>query len=451
MKLWRSLRGRLVLSYLFLALSVLLVVAVVFSAVISVYAAQVQAQRLSEYTRQAHTLVAESREPPDQLLPRLKRLFPEFDVTFVPVKVRPAPELSQIHDFYNEPAPPVLVLELKQHPPPLSFIVPVYENRLLVGYLQFLMIDSGAPVIKTLLGKVLLVLAAALVLAGLVGWWLSRSLVRPLHRLATATAAVTAGDFQQTVDPVGVQELDQVTVQFNAMVLRLRESFRLLAAERDMARRFAADAAHELKTPVTALRTYQEVVAERPERLHQVLPALARQVQRVEGIVAGLTKMARLGEETGVTLVSGDVARVVREALPGWIALAEEYNHTLEVTGHDDPVPARLDARLLEMALSNLVENACKFTPPGGRIWVAVDRGDGVATISVTDNGPGIAPEELPYIFERFHRGVGTQNIPGSGLGLAIVQAAVERMAGSVDVDSHPGRGSRFTIRLTAP
>ena len=242
------------------------------------------------------------------------------------------------------------------------------------------------------------------------------------------------GDFLQTVEPVGIEELDGLATQFNTMVVRLRDSFGSLAAERDLARRFASEAAHELRTPVTAMRTYQQVWAEHPERAAQMLPSIARQVGRLERVISGLLQLAALTE--------GAPWR------RGLAALADESGHQLTVTLSDDPVTVPLDSRLLDQILYNLVDNACKYTPPGGRLTVAVTAEPEGASLSVSDTGPGIDPAEVPHLFERFHRGIETQSIPGTGLGLAIVAEAVRRLGGSISVETALGEGSCFRVHL---
>jgi signal transduction histidine kinase len=277
---------------------------------------------------------------------------------------------------------------------------------------------------------------------------LSRWLSRPLSRLAAATEAVAAGNFKETVERSGVVELDRVVDQFNRMVHHLRESFRSLAAERDTAQRFAADAAHELKTPVATLRAYHEVLTERPGRLGQVSPAVGRQIERMEQVITGLLQIANLGEGSGIAQEPADLGTAVHGLTPVYEALAAESGLQLTITCPAEPVPCRIDRRLLELALNNLMDNACKYTEPGGEVVISLHVDGDDALITVQDSGPGIPPDELPYIFDRFHRGVATQCIPGTGLGLAIAREAVLRLGGQLTAESEPGRGSRFLIRL---
>nr|WP_157872803.1 HAMP domain-containing sensor histidine kinase [Desulfoscipio gibsoniae] len=232
------------------------------------------------------------------------------------------------------------------------------------------------------------------------------------------------------------------------MVLYLRESFRSLAAERDTAQRFAADAAHELKTPVTTLRAYHELITENPERLKQVLPAQGRQIERMENIISGLLQLANLSEGSGLMLQPADLREAIHRLAPVYQALAEDSGHHLTTTCPDSPVPVLLDQRLLELALNNLMDNAGKYTPPGGQLTLTLQVDTRSAVITVKDTGKGIAPEEMPFIFERFQRGVDTQSIPGTGLGLAIAREAVQRLGGTITADSEAGRGTQFVIHL---
>lgn len=448
MKLWRSLRWRLVGSYLVLALVLLTIAGYIFSNALTLYAAIVQRQQLLTYVDKAQAVLAVGRmqnQPPDAVLQQLKQAFPDLSV-------------EQSNDFGGMKLPTLSPPGLIPGKPVFILNVPrVGDDSFDLGYAapnfspvryHFAMAPGAGTILNSLYRQVLTVLVLAFGLAGLVGWLLSRWLSRPLARLASATEAVAGGDFLQTVESPGVLELDRLTDQFNKMVLRLRESFHSLSAERDLAKRFATDAAHELKTPVTTLRAYHEVMEEHPERLPQVAPAIGRQIERMERVIAGLLEIAHLSEGTGISLEPGDACALMRDLLPVYRALAEENGHHFEADGLDGSLPVLLDRRLLELAVNNLMDNACKYTPSGGRISLLLRKDGTEAVITVADTGRGIPAEELPYIFERFHRGMDTQTIPGTGLGLAIVQEAVRRMGGTVAAESTVSGGSRFAIRL---
>ncbi|HEY3365348.1 MAG TPA: HAMP domain-containing sensor histidine kinase [Symbiobacteriaceae bacterium] len=504
MKIWRSLRLRLVASYFGLALLLLTFTGYVFSNALSAYAVTVHKAQMPVYVRQASAVIGEARGlnlSADDTLKHLQAEFPDVNIemeTMPPDKLRaiisadgnispavlgklglpdkpvirvgiqgpfgtPVPRDGQAPGSESRTAPPegglrqtrpsdVLRLAPENsrffwlysgEPVQNTFSLPWINDYPQVQY-RFTVRTTAGTILSSLYRQVLVVLALALGLAGLVGWLLSRWLSGPFSRLANATEAVAAGDFLQTVGPTGVAELDRLTDQFNRMVLRLRESFRSLAGERDAAKRFAADAAHELKTPVTTLRAYHEVVEEHPERLRQVTPAIGRQIERMEKIITGLVQMANLSEGTGIAIAPGDVCEAIRDLVPVYEALVEEHGHRLTLGGLEGSLPVLMDRRLLELAVNNLMDNACKYS----QVSLGLEAAGDDAVITVADSGKGIPPGELPYIFERFHRGVDTQSIPGTGLGLAIVQEAVRRLGGTVTAESEVGVGSRFVIRL---
>lgn len=462
MNLLKSLHLRLVGTYIALALLLLGATGLVFSRAFTAYAAEVHRQRSWEMMVQAQRVGKEARGTPDETAQMLRDAFPELEFAVVTPSSRPvaltlssrSPDLWQPVTAIGTPTGssfpvpvPSLLMTVQQIDAPgigMSFTSPAMGGKAITVTPR----NGAPPVLSTLYREVGITLVMALALAGLIGWRFSRWLARPVARLSAATAAVAGGDFLQQVAPTGTLELDRLAEQFNRMVARLDESFRYLAAERDLARRFAADAAHELKTPLTALRAYYELADSSPDRTGQVMQPMGRQIDRLERIMAGLLQLARLSDGTGIELTTGDAGEAVSSLLPGFRAMAEEYGHSLIAQQADRPLPARLDPHLLEVALTNLVENACKFTPAGGEIRLSLTATEADVQIAVADNGPGISPEELPHLFERFHRGINTQEIPGSGLGLSIVEEAARRLGGTLSVESEAGAGACFTLRL---
>lgn len=459
---WRSLQFRLVISYLGLSLLVLTIVGFTFSAVLRTYAYFVQQQRAAEYVARVQVLAEQARAAklsPAEFQARLQKELPEVEIidsalvreemrTAVPPRLNREGEPPSERDGDRLAARVMIFSGMRSGPAP-EWRLPYSGGSTGTALMVLRLRPQPGAALQSLMYQVIGVLVAIFLLAGLIGWWLSRWLARSLGRLADATAAVAAGNFQQNVKATGVNELDRLAEQFNQMVQNLRETFRSLQSERDLARRFAGDAAHELRTPVAALRAYADVLEERPERLGAVIPGLGRQVGRMEGVIQGLLELSRLSEGTGALLEPGDLGEAVQQTHGALDAMAEDYGHSLRLAVPTEPVPVRLDRRLLELVLHNLVENACKFTPEGGEVGVTVELNpDQTARLAVSDNGPGIPQDELPYIFERFHRGVGTQTIPGTGLGLAIVKEAVARLGGKVDVQSAPGEGSRFAVHF---
>ncbi|MFA9272764.1 MAG: sensor histidine kinase, partial [Baekduiaceae bacterium] len=278
------------------------------------------------------------------------------------------------------------------------------------------------------------------------GRMVSGTAMRPLERLRDAVDHVgRTGDLTRRVPEDGPAELRDVAVRFNRMLERLQVSTEALDASARAQRRLVADASHELRTPIAALRTNIEVLQSAPDLQgpdrDTLLEHVEEQLQELGGLVGDLIDLARgdepLPELQDVRLdllVADEVAWARRHA--GDVVFALEAEATVV-----DADPERISR-----AVRNLLDNAAKFSPPGGVVEVAVADG----AIAVRDHGRGIAPGDLPHVFDRFWRADGARDVPGSGLGLAIVRQAVEAHGGEVVVDGAvPGGGARFEIRLT--
>ncbi|TGE35538.1 HAMP domain-containing histidine kinase [Desulfosporosinus fructosivorans] len=456
MRIWQSLRARLVFSYIVLTFLLLSFVGYVFSNAMSLYAVSVQNAQKNQYAQQAAIMLKDANArnlSPAETLALLRENLPGIDIEPVVTPslnnlMGPGPGLFEDETLLQTK---MLFLSISKPPGDGSFILQsVTENNgsPSISFYRFAWPTSAFALLSHLYVQILEVLGLALVLSGVIGWLLSRWIGKPLAQLASATETVAAGNFLELVNRPGIFELDRVVEQFNKMVLQLRISFRSLAAERDTAQRFAADAAHELKTPVATLRAYQDVITEHPERLEQALPALGRQVERMEQIISGLLQMATLDKGDTLALEVADLCAFIKRLEPIYEALAAECGHRLTTVCPEAPVQVMLNQRLLELALDNLMDNACKYTPPSGMVSLTLQVDENEALIIVQDSGKGIPPDESPYIFDRFRRGIDTQSIPGTGLGLAIVQESLKRMGGTVSLESQIGLGAKFLIRL---
>jgi signal transduction histidine kinase len=239
------------------------------------------------------------------------------------------------------------------------------------------------------------------------------------------------------------------------MAAELQRSFAELEAERDALRHFVADASHELRTPITALRMHNEL-AQGPARndpaaRDEFLQESQRQIERLEWITRNLLDLSRLDAGlVGLDWAQHDAGDVARAAASPFRLVAQEKRIDLVLALPDEPLPARCDRQRLELAVSNLIDNALKFTPPGGRVEVGAAREAAGIRIWVADDGPGIDPADLPHLFERFYRGRSSA-ARGSGLGLAIVKSIIQAHGGQTRVESAPGRGSRFELDLPRP
>jgi signal transduction histidine kinase len=270
---------------------------------------------------------------------------------------------------------------------------------------------------------------------------------------------MAAGDLAARAPSRRRDEIGALAAQFNTMAESLEGSFRDLRSERDSLRRFIADASHELRTPITALSTFNELLqgsaAGDPGAREEFLTQSAAQLKRLEWITANLLDLSRL--DAGIAsldIAEHSAADIVRAATAGFGALAAEKRIALRIDAPDSPVRLACDRDRMVLAISNLIANAVKFTQAGGAIAVGVRAAAGSVQFTVSDNGPGIDEEDLPRIFERFYRGRKAASVEdawgveGAGLGLAIAQSVARAHGGLVRVESAPGRGSTFVVEI---
>ena len=284
-------------------------------------------------------------------------------------------------------------------------------------------------------GGVLLFIAALVTLA------LRRGL-RPLSLAASEVAARSA----ESLHPIA---LDGQPSELHLLVGAINDLMARLGQALSLQREFLADAAHELRTPVAALRLQLQLLeraGDGPQR-ERALAELREGVERAQRVVEGLLQLSRLGPDAApLRQEPVALAVLVREAVARASARAEALGIDLGATSQAAPTVTG-DAGQLALLLDNLVDNALRHVPAGGRIDVAAARQAGEPCLSVTDTGPGIAPAERERVFDRFYRAPGTAG-HGSGLGLAIVKGVAERHGAQVQLDDAPGGGLRVTVRF---
>jgi signal transduction histidine kinase len=335
-------------------------------------------------------------------------------------------------------------------------IMPVGQTDRPAGYVELSRgPDFGAEALAAARRAFLLAAGGATVLAALVGLLVGRGLTAPLRRLTAAAGQMSGGDLSIRAPVRGRDEIGDLARQFNQMAERLEASFAALAAERDSLRRFIADASHELRTPVTALKNFNELLqgaaADDPAARAEFLVESRVQLDRLEWITHNLLDLSRL--EAGLValdLDTHDVSDLLKTSAAAFSTLAREKNITLSVKEPPSPLEVTCDRARIELALSNLLDNGLKFTPPGGRVEIGAERAEAnknAVRLWVQDSGLGIPPADQPRIFERFYRGREARG-EGTGLGLAIVRSIVQAHEGDITVESKPGAGSRFVIEL---
>jgi two-component system sensor histidine kinase BaeS len=289
---------------------------------------------------------------------------------------------------------------------------------------------------------------AATVLTVLVSFLATRRFTRPLVALASAARAVERGDpdANRLLRP-GPGELGEVSAAFAQMATTVRRTDELRRA-------MAADVAHELRTPVTILRGSTEAILEGMEPVTgTTVASLHEEVLRLERLVEDLAALSA-AEAAGLSLRTApvDLGGLTRRALAQLrTRLAEaEQTATVTVDQNGDPLMVNGDDDRLTQVVTNLLVNAIAYTPPGGRIGVDVRRRGEQVALTVADTGPGISPEVLPHVFERFYRGTPAPGRHGTGIGLAVVAELVSAHGGTVGVASPPGQGAVFTVLLSA-
>jgi two-component system, OmpR family, heavy metal sensor histidine kinase CusS len=295
-----------------------------------------------------------------------------------------------------------------------------------------------AALLTVILGCVVLTCAGVAILV-------ARRTLRPLRRLSESIERTGATHLDERV-PMGgwPHELQPLALGFNKMLGRLEDSFSRLS-------QFSADLAHELRTPIAILRGEAEGALTKPRTLEQyreVLESSLEEMQRLSAMIDNLLFLARAETIGSIKRQFFDGGAVIEQVREFYEALSQDQGVELNTKGegqvYAEPV-------LFRRALVNLITNALRFTPSGGRVTVLLQHGDGASEISVVDTGCGISAQHLPNVFDRFFRGDAPRSSQGSGLGLSIVKSIMQVHDGNVSVQSDVGQGTMVALRFPHP
>jgi signal transduction histidine kinase len=326
--------------------------------------------------------------------------------------------------------------------------LPLRRDGKVTGAAQFAAeLDDVDLVVVRLRNTLLALLPLALVATGLLGVWLTTRALSPVKRIAMAAERIGESNLEERLPVEGNDEFAYLSGRFNNMIDRIAGAFSRLSAAYEAQRRFVADASHELKTPLTVIKGrvgLSSVGEQTPKRYAEHMAAINRAADNMSGIIQGLLFLAQADEhKLELRRSEQPVAPIVAEAA----AVAGDRVVEIEVP---EGLRVDADASMLLRALTNLVSNAARYTAPEKRIGIRAFPEGGQVEIEVWDEGDGIPSEDLPLIFNRFHRVDSSRDkmSGGTGLGLAIVKSIVEAHGGTVTIESEVGVGTKATIRL---
>ena len=315
-----------------------------------------------------------------------------------------------------------------------------------------------AQTIETIVGVMGVAAVLALVAAVITSLLIADRLANPIRRLTGAARELSEGHLDTRVEPPGNSvEMGELTAAFNAMAERVQDSIEFIRRDRDRSRDFLADVSHELRTPIAALRTFNELLTEgqvpEAETRQEFLEQSRLQIERLDWLASNLLELSKL--DSGLVLLDlrpDDLRAVVENAIAQAQPNADRKGVELVVKVPDEPLRQRHDPQRMGQVLGNLIGNAIKFTPSGGRVEVSLAPTDGGAEFRVADTGVGIDARELPFVFDRFYRGAQASEprATGSGLGLSIVRSIVEMHNGRVAISSTAGAGTQVSVVLPA-
>jgi two-component system OmpR family sensor kinase len=281
---------------------------------------------------------------------------------------------------------------------------------------------------------------------------LARAALSPVEAVVGSAREMTEGDLSKRL-PVAhpKDEIGRLTTTINGLLARLEAAFARREEALSRQRRFAADASHELRTPLTSIAGYAEMLEEwglrDPQTAREGVAAIRRESERMQRLVEALLALTRGDEGAPLEIEHHDLAYVAEEVAQTARTAAGE-KMAVSYLPAKQPVEAPFDRNRIRQVASILLDNAVKYTPEGGKVTVTVRETNGWAILEVSDTGTGIPEDQMPLIFERFHRADPSRATGGAGLGLSIARQVAEAHSGKIEVESTPGEGSTFRLLL---
>jgi heavy metal sensor kinase len=289
---------------------------------------------------------------------------------------------------------------------------------------------------------------AFLVLASLGGYWMSRRALGPVDEITRAAQTISAQDLgQRLVVPRTSDELERLATTLNEMLARLEAAFQRIT-------QFTADASHELRTPVSVMRTSAEIALRKPRtdaQYRETLSQILRESERVSQLIEQLLALARADAGSGaLPMIRTDLTAILKHVCQQAKFLSNEKQLAFSQELSGDKCWVQGDVSSLERLFMILLDNAVKYTPTGGHVGVRAWSEEGFAKVEFHDSGIGIAAGDLPHIFDRFFRAdrARSPESGGTGLGLAIARWIVHAHRGEIHVQSEPSKGSSFQVKL---
>jgi signal transduction histidine kinase len=306
------------------------------------------------------------------------------------------------------------------------------------------------------------VILGAFLLSVIGAYLLARTALSPVRAVAASARKITESDLSERLPVTNPKdEIGGLAATINGLLARLEEAFarreEALARQEEALsrqRRFVADASHELRTPITTIEGYAEMLEEwalhDQETAQKSVSRIREESKRVREMVEGLLALARGDEGAPLRLEPQDLGAVAAEVVRTARAVAAS-KLTIEYSSPAQEIIATFDRTRIRQAISILLDNAIKYTPAGGEVKVEVRESDGWAEVAVSDTGVGISKDQLPQIFERFYRIDEARTRGGAGLGLAIARQIIDAHGGSIDAQSEPNKGSTFILQIPQP